>query len=45
MWNSQTVLNAFNSLSLNTTTANSGNLIGNRVFYANDYFVRKRDVL
>ncbi|TBU65040.1 polysaccharide lyase family 8 protein [Dichomitus squalens] len=41
IWNSDTVLDVFNNLSLNTTTANSGNLVGSRVFYANDYFVQR----
>ncbi|KAI0662797.1 polysaccharide lyase family 8 protein [Cubamyces menziesii] len=40
-WGSDVILNAFNNLSLNTTTANSGNLVGNRVFYANDYAVQR----
>lgn len=39
LWDSDIILNAFDNVSLNTTTANSGNLIGNRVFYANDYAV------
>ncbi|KAI0361658.1 polysaccharide lyase family 8 protein [Trametes cingulata] len=40
-WGSDVILNVFNNLSLNTTTANSGNLVGNRVFYANDYAVQR----
>ncbi|KAL7285291.1 hypothetical protein ACG7TL_000386 [Trametes sanguinea] len=40
-WGSDVILNAFNNLSLNTTTANSGNLVGNRIFYANDYAVQR----
>lgn len=40
LWNSDTLLDVFNNLSLNTTSSNSGNLVGNRVFYANDYAVR-----
>ncbi|KAI0651820.1 polysaccharide lyase family 8 protein [Trametes meyenii] len=40
-WGSDTILDVFNNLSLNTTTANSGNLIGNRVFFANDYAVQR----
>ena len=44
-WGSDIILDAFNNLSLNTTTANSGNLVGNRVFYANDYAVSSRACL
>ncbi|KAI8995601.1 polysaccharide lyase family 8 protein [Trametes punicea] len=40
-WGSDIILNVFNNLSLNTTTANSGNITGNRVFYANDYAVQR----
>ncbi|KAI0365219.1 polysaccharide lyase family 8 protein [Pilatotrama ljubarskyi] len=40
-WGSDIILNVFNNLSVNTTTANSGNLVGNRVFYANDYAVQR----
>ncbi|KAI0639371.1 polysaccharide lyase family 8 protein [Trametes polyzona] len=41
LWGSDKISNAFNNLSLNTSTANSGNLVGNRVFYANDYAVQR----
>ncbi|KAI0757019.1 polysaccharide lyase family 8 protein [Daedaleopsis nitida] len=40
-FNSDVISNAFTSLSLNTTTANSGNIVGNRIFYANDYAVQR----
>ncbi|KAI0825161.1 polysaccharide lyase family 8 protein [Trametes gibbosa] len=40
-WGSDVIQDAFNNLSLNTTTANSGNLVGNRVFFANDYAVQR----
>lgn len=39
-WDSQPLLQAFNDLSTTATTANQGNLIGNRMFYANDYIIR-----
>jgi hypothetical protein len=38
-WSSDTLVAFANSLSENTTHANAGNLIGNRMFYANDYMV------
>ncbi|RPD82583.1 polysaccharide lyase family 8 protein [Lentinus tigrinus ALCF2SS1-7] len=41
LWDSDTLLDVFDNLSLNTTTSNSGNLVGNRVFYANDYAVQR----
>ncbi|KAI0778155.1 polysaccharide lyase family 8 protein [Trametes elegans] len=40
-WGSDIITDVFNNLSLNTTTANSGDLVGNRVFYANDYAVQR----
>ncbi|OJT12944.1 Chondroitinase-AC [Trametes pubescens] len=40
-WGSDVLTDVFNNLSLNTTTANSGNLVGNRVFFANDYAVQR----
>jgi hypothetical protein len=38
-WNSAILIDVDNSLSKNVTTANAGNLIGNRMFYDNDYMV------
>ncbi|KAA1468236.1 polysaccharide lyase family 8 protein [Dentipellis sp. KUC8613] len=40
-WNSAPLTQAFNDLSLATTTANAGALLGNRMFYANDYMVQR----
>ncbi|KAH9849787.1 polysaccharide lyase family 8 protein [Lenzites betulinus] len=40
-WGSDVIQDVFNNLSLNTTTANSGNLVGNRVFFANDFAVQR----
>lgn len=36
-WNSPSISQVYSNLTLNTTSANSGSLIGNRMFYANDY--------
>jgi hypothetical protein len=38
-WNSDVLTNFARSLSVNATSANAGELIGNRMFYANDYMV------
>ncbi|KAF9563105.1 polysaccharide lyase family 8 protein [Agrocybe pediades] len=40
-WGSETLINFSNSLSANVSTANAGNLVGNRMFYANDYMVQR----
>ncbi|OBZ79153.1 Chondroitinase-AC [Grifola frondosa] len=40
-WGSDILTNVFDDLSLNTTDANSGNLTGNRMFYANDFMVQR----
>ncbi|KAF8807439.1 polysaccharide lyase family 8 protein [Phlegmacium glaucopus] len=40
-WSSDALIDFANDLSENTTHANSGNLIGNRMFYANDYMVHR----
>ncbi|OCH96194.1 polysaccharide lyase family 8 protein [Obba rivulosa] len=40
-WGSSTLMDVFDNLSLNTTDANSGALIGNRMFYANDFMVQR----
>lgn len=39
LWDSPEITNAFNTLSVNSTTANIGSFNGNRMFYANDYMV------
>lgn len=38
-WNSDVLVNFARSLSSNTTNANAGGLLGNRMFYDNDYMV------
>ena len=38
-WSSSTLTGFTNDLSANTTNANAGKLVGNRMFYANDYMV------
>ncbi|KAJ6503511.1 polysaccharide lyase family 8 protein [Mycena vitilis] len=40
-WSSDTLVKFSDSLSQNSTTANAGNLIGNRMFYDNDYMVHR----
>ncbi|KDQ63719.1 polysaccharide lyase family 8 protein [Jaapia argillacea MUCL 33604] len=40
-WSSNTLINAYYSLSKNTTDANAGALKGNRMFYNNDYMVHR----
>ncbi|KAH8120362.1 polysaccharide lyase family 8 protein [Phellopilus nigrolimitatus] len=40
-WDSDTLTDAYNSLSKNTTNANAGSLNGNRIFYDNDYMVQR----
>ncbi|KAJ6610029.1 polysaccharide lyase family 8 protein [Mycena sp. CBHHK59/15] len=40
-WMSDTLVDFSSTLSKNTTTANAGNLIGNRMFYDNDYMVNR----
>lgn len=39
LWNSPDITSVFNDMSLVTNNANAGNLIGNRMFFANDYMV------
>lgn len=39
LWNSSALQSVYANLTMNTTSANSGNLTGNRVFYSNDYAV------
>ncbi|KAI0741691.1 polysaccharide lyase family 8 protein [Daedaleopsis nitida] len=41
LWKSDVISSAYEMLSTNTTSANSGNIIGNRIFYANDYVVQR----
>ena len=36
-WNSETLTGAYGILSSNSTSANVGDMVGNRVFYDNDY--------
>ncbi|THH06921.1 hypothetical protein EW145_g3747 [Phellinidium pouzarii] len=40
-WGSDTLTDAFNNLSKNSSNANVGSLNGNRVFYDNDYIVQR----
>jgi hypothetical protein len=40
-WGSSTMINFATSLSANVTSANAGALIGNRMFFSNDYMVSK----
>jgi len=40
-WGSTTLENFSSTLSVNTTSANAGNLEGNRMFYDNDYMVHR----
>lgn len=40
LWNSDVLTTAYNGLSKSTSDANAGALVGNRMFYANDYMVR-----
>ncbi|KAI0078908.1 polysaccharide lyase family 8 protein [Panus rudis PR-1116 ss-1] len=40
-WSSETLMDAYEGLVLNTTDANAGALSGNRMFYANDYMVHR----
>ncbi|KAG1749613.1 polysaccharide lyase family 8 protein [Suillus paluster] len=40
-WNSDVLINYAKSLSANTTDANAGELIGNRMFFDNDYMVNR----
>jgi hypothetical protein len=39
-WQSNTLAAAASALSQDTGNANAGNLVGNRMFFANDYMVR-----
>jgi len=38
-WNSDILVEFARSFSSNTTDANTGGLLGNRMFYSNDYMV------
>ena len=42
-WGSAPLQQAFQELNAATDDANSGNIQGNRIFYANDYAVRSND--
>lgn len=39
LWNSDVLLEVFDTLSRESDSANSGDLVGNRMFYANDFAV------
>ncbi|KAG6813263.1 hypothetical protein H0H92_012677 [Tricholoma furcatifolium] len=41
LWNSSTLSGVYDDLQLSTTDANAGALVGNRMFYANDYMVQR----
>ncbi|RDB29606.1 Chondroitinase-AC [Hypsizygus marmoreus] len=41
LWSSGPLVNFAESLSTNTSNANAGRLVGNRMFYANDYMVHR----
>ncbi|GJJ11953.1 hypothetical protein Clacol_006191 [Clathrus columnatus] len=41
LWNSSDLVSVFNGLSTSTGTANVGNLLGNRMFWNNDYMVQR----
>ncbi|TCD71497.1 hypothetical protein EIP91_008878 [Steccherinum ochraceum] len=41
LWESDTLTQVYNGLVKNTTDANAGELVGNRMFYANDYMVHR----
>lgn len=38
-WQSDAISDAVDSLQTNTSDANSGGIVGNRMFYASDYMV------
>lgn len=39
LWNSSTLLSVYSKLASNSSNANVGNIVGNRMFYDNDYMV------
>jgi len=39
LWSSENLTDFANSLSQNSATANAGDLVGNRMFFTNDYMV------
>lgn len=41
LWNSDVLESVYQSLNENTTDADSGKIVGNRMFYANDYMVQR----
>ncbi|KAJ7146741.1 polysaccharide lyase family 8 protein [Mycena epipterygia] len=43
LWESDSITNLFNDLSATGSTVNPGSLVGNRMFYANDYMVHRGD--
>ncbi|KAL4243438.1 dermatan-sulfate isomerase family protein [Abortiporus biennis] len=40
-WNEDTLTSAYSSLSKNTSNANVGSIVGNKMFYTNDYMVQR----
>ncbi|KAJ7470969.1 polysaccharide lyase family 8 protein [Mycena latifolia] len=43
LWESDDLTNVFNALNSDGTSVNPGSLVGNRMFYANDYMVHRGD--
>ncbi|KAJ6578036.1 polysaccharide lyase family 8 protein [Mycena capillaripes] len=41
LWESTDITNFYNDLSANGTTVNPGSVVGNRMFYANDYMIHR----
>jgi hypothetical protein len=44
-WDSDIITSVYDSLTQNTTNANSGTILGNRMFFDNDYMVRSIRIL
>jgi hypothetical protein len=45
LWGSTDITNFYNDLAAPGTTVNPGSVVGNRMFYANDYMVRRNPIL
>ncbi|KAJ7692130.1 polysaccharide lyase family 8 protein [Mycena rosella] len=43
LWASDSITGVFNALNADDTSVNPGSLVGNRMFYANDYMVHRGD--
>ncbi|KAJ7692116.1 polysaccharide lyase family 8 protein [Mycena rosella] len=43
LWASDSITGVFNTLNADDTSVNPGSLVGNRMFYANDYMVHRGD--